>query len=75
MAKVGPPCLSSAGVEIIDETGGGPGVRLRKPPQGKQRKRPEKFAAGLVRREYFLPMLVEMSQCFAYAEAYSMRLQ
>jgi len=25
-------------VEFIDENGGGPGVRLREPPQGKQRK-------------------------------------
>jgi hypothetical protein len=30
--------LEMAGVEFIDENGGGPGVRLRKPPQGKQRK-------------------------------------
>ena len=30
--------LELAGVEFIDENGGGPGVRLRKPPQGKQRK-------------------------------------
>jgi hypothetical protein len=30
--------LESAGVEFIDENGGGPGVRLRKPLQGKQRK-------------------------------------
>jgi hypothetical protein len=30
--------LEAAGVEFIDENGGGPGVRLRKPPQGKQRK-------------------------------------
>jgi hypothetical protein len=29
--------LELAGVEFIDENGGGPGVRLRKPPQGKQR--------------------------------------
>jgi hypothetical protein len=28
--------LEMAGVEFIDENGGGPGVRLRKPPQGKQ---------------------------------------
>ena len=30
--------LESAGVEFIDVNGGGPGVRLRRPPQGKQRK-------------------------------------
>ena len=30
--------LELAGVEFIDENGGGSGVRLRKPPQGKQRK-------------------------------------
>jgi hypothetical protein len=30
--------LELAGVEFIDENGGGPGVRLRKPPQGKQGK-------------------------------------
>jgi transcriptional regulator with XRE-family HTH domain len=30
--------LESAGVEFIDENGGGPGVRLRKRSQGKQRK-------------------------------------
>jgi hypothetical protein len=30
--------LETAGVEFIDENGGGPGVRLRRPPQGKQRK-------------------------------------
>jgi hypothetical protein len=30
--------VALAGVEFIDENGGGPGVRLRKPPQGKQRK-------------------------------------
>jgi hypothetical protein len=30
--------LEMAGVEFIDENGGGPGVRLRKPSQGKQRK-------------------------------------
>ena len=30
--------LEAAGVEFIDENGGGPGVRLRKPPQGKQQK-------------------------------------
>ena len=30
--------LVRAGVEFIDENGGGPGVRLRKLPQGKQRK-------------------------------------
>ena len=30
--------LESAGVEFIDENGGGPGVRLRKLPQEKQRK-------------------------------------
>ena len=28
--------LRSAGVEFIDETGGGPGVRLRKPPRQKR---------------------------------------
>jgi predicted transcriptional regulator len=28
--------LARAGVEFIDENGGGPGVRLRKPPQGKR---------------------------------------
>lgn len=27
--------LEAAGVEFIDENGGGPGVRLRKPPKGK----------------------------------------
>ena len=27
--------LELAGVEFIDEYGGGPGVRLRKPPQGR----------------------------------------
>ena len=30
--------LELAGVEFIDGNGGGPGVRLRKPSQGKQRK-------------------------------------
>jgi len=30
--------FEKAGVEFIDENGGGPGVRLREPPQGKQRK-------------------------------------
>jgi hypothetical protein len=30
--------LEMAGVEFIDENGGGPGVRLRKPLQAKQRK-------------------------------------
>ena len=30
--------LEAAGVEFIDENGGGPGVRLRKQSQGKQRK-------------------------------------
>ena len=30
--------LLRAGVEFIDENGGGPGVRLRKPPLGKRRK-------------------------------------
>ena len=30
--------LELPGVEFIDENGGGPGVRLRKPPQGKQGK-------------------------------------
>ena len=28
--------LELAGTEFIDENGGGPGVRLRKPSQGKQ---------------------------------------
>jgi hypothetical protein len=28
--------LESAGVEFIDENGGGPGVRLRKPPKHKR---------------------------------------
>ena len=28
--------LESAGVEFIDENGGGPGVRLRKPPEQKR---------------------------------------
>ena len=28
--------LESAGVEFIDENGGGPGVRLRKPPKQKR---------------------------------------
>jgi transcriptional regulator with XRE-family HTH domain len=28
--------LEAAGVEFIDENGGGPGVRLRKPPQPKR---------------------------------------
>jgi DNA-binding XRE family transcriptional regulator len=28
--------LRSAGVEFIDENGGGPGVRLRKPPKQKR---------------------------------------
>ena len=28
--------LRAAGVEFIDENGGGPGVRLRKPPKQKQ---------------------------------------
>jgi len=32
------PRLELAGIEFIDENGGGPGVRLRKPPKGKQRK-------------------------------------
>jgi hypothetical protein len=27
-----------AGIDFIEENGGGPGVRLRRPPQGKQRK-------------------------------------
>jgi hypothetical protein len=31
--------LEQAGVEFIDENGGGPGVRLRKRPQEKHRKR------------------------------------
>ena len=26
-------CLEAAGVEFIDENGGGPGVRLKKPPK------------------------------------------
>ena len=30
--------FEAAGVEFIDENGGGPGVRLRKQSQGKQRK-------------------------------------
>jgi len=30
--------LELAGVEFIDEIGGGPGVRLQKPPQRKRRK-------------------------------------
>ena len=30
--------LEMDGVEFIDENGGGPGVRLRKPLDGKQRK-------------------------------------
>ena len=30
--------LELAGVEFIDENGGGPGGHLRKPPQGKQRR-------------------------------------
>jgi hypothetical protein len=30
--------LENAGVEFIDENGGGPGVRLRKRPQQKLRK-------------------------------------
>ena len=30
--------LEGAGVEFIDENGSGPGVRLRKQSQGKQRK-------------------------------------
>jgi hypothetical protein len=28
--------LETAGVEFIDENGGGPGVRLRKPPKQKR---------------------------------------
>jgi hypothetical protein len=28
--------LEAAGIEFIDENGGGPGVRLRKPPQRKR---------------------------------------
>ena len=28
--------LEAAGVEFIDENGGGPGVRLRKPPKHKR---------------------------------------
>jgi predicted transcriptional regulator len=31
--------MEAAGVEFIDENGGGPGVRLRKPPAAKSRKR------------------------------------
>ena len=30
--------LEDAGVEFIDENGGGPGVRLRKPPKEKSQK-------------------------------------
>jgi hypothetical protein len=30
--------LEMAGVEFIDENGGGPGLRLRKPQRSKQRK-------------------------------------
>jgi hypothetical protein len=30
--------LGMGGVEFIDENGGGPGLRLRKPQQAKQRK-------------------------------------
>ena len=30
--------LMKAGIDFIEENGGGPGVRLRRPPQGKQRK-------------------------------------
>ena len=30
--------LEEGGVEFIDENGGGPGVRLRKPPPGRQSK-------------------------------------
>jgi hypothetical protein len=30
--------LEAAGVEFIDDNGGGPGVRLRKPPKDKSRK-------------------------------------
>ena len=30
--------LAAAGIEFIDENGGGPGVRLRKPPKDKSRK-------------------------------------
>jgi hypothetical protein len=30
--------LEMAGVEFIDDNGGGPGIRLRKPPQEKQTK-------------------------------------
>jgi transcriptional regulator with XRE-family HTH domain len=30
--------LEAAGVDFIDENGGGPGVRLRKPPKEKRRK-------------------------------------
>lgn len=31
-------CLEAAGVEFIDQNGGGPGVRLRKPPLAGKRK-------------------------------------
>jgi hypothetical protein len=30
--------IEAAGVEFINENGGGPGVRLRKPPKDKSRK-------------------------------------
>ena len=44
--------LERAGISFIDENGGGPGVRLRKLPKGKPRKRPEKLAAGLLRTNH-----------------------
>ena len=44
--------LMKAGIDFIEENGGGPGVRLRRPPQGKQRKGPEKSAAGLLRTNH-----------------------
>ena len=31
-------CAEPAGVEFIDENGGGPGVRLKRPTKGKERK-------------------------------------
>jgi hypothetical protein len=34
----GPPIARSAGVEFIDENGGGPGVRLRKPAKERLRR-------------------------------------
>jgi hypothetical protein len=33
-----PPHLEAAGVEFIDENGGGPGVRLRRPVRGQSGK-------------------------------------